>query len=73
MVIKIIGVIVLILILAIGLIEAGFFRYAIYRSGVKVPDDEHMYTGSWKKYEKVIRDGTSWVNKQNPEQLRFLW
>lgn len=69
MIIKILGVLILLLILIICLIEVGFFRYAIYRYGVKVPDDEHMYTGSWKKFEKTIRDGTAWVNKQNPEQV----
>lgn len=69
MIIKILGVIILILILVIGLIEVRFFRYAIYRYGVKEPDDKHIYTGSWKKFEKVIRDGTAWVNNQNPEQV----
>ena len=72
MIINVLGGISLILIVVIGLIEVRFFRYAIYRYGVKVPDDEHMYTGSWKKFEKIIRDGTAWVKNQNPEQVSII-
>jgi uncharacterized protein len=66
-VIKILGVIVLVLVIAICFLEFAFFRYAIYRYGVKVPDDEHRCTGSWKKYEKIILEGRDWINQHNPE------
>ena len=72
MIIKVLGGITLILIVVIGLIEVRFFRYAIYRYGVKVPDDEHMYTGSWKKFERIIRDGMAWVNNQNLEHVSII-
>lgn len=69
MIFKVIGVIVLVMLLAVILLEVVFFRYAIYRYGVKVPDDEHRCTGSWKKYEKIILEGRDWVNDHNPEQV----
>lgn len=67
MLIKVIGVIVLLIILAVIVLEVRVFCYAIYRFGVKVPDDEHRCTGSWKKYEKIILEGRDWVNQHNPE------
>lgn len=67
MVIRIIGVIVLVFLLIVFVLEVRFFRYAIYRYGVKEPDDEHRCTGGFKKYEKIILEGRDWVNNHNPE------
>ncbi|WP_455714337.1 alpha/beta hydrolase [Anaerosporobacter sp.] len=69
MIFRIFGVIVLVVLLAVIFLEVSCFRYAIYRYGVKVPDDEHRCTGSLKKFQSIIFEGRDWVNDQSPEQV----
>ncbi|WP_310605426.1 alpha/beta hydrolase [Anaerosporobacter sp.] len=72
MMIKVLVGIIVCILVAIMLVEIKFFRYAIYRYGIKMPDGDDVFTGSRKKYEDAFREGKAWIDSKNPEQVSIV-